>query len=112
MVFELVLIRWFKIDSSVAGFRHRKPAGRLLAAILTFSYPSDSKLFSHLAEPICDEFAPVNYCCFHSRMTWTHQIVTRLIDHSINFFARFLFAFCSLFVCSFPYKLSVVSLQI
>jgi|GEM_PF-2493927 len=45
-------------------------------------------------------------------MTWTHQIVTRLIDHSINFFARFLFAFCSLFVCSFPYKLSVVSLQI
>jgi len=31
-------------------------------------------------------------------MTWTHQIVTRLIDHSINFFARFLFAFCSLFV--------------
>jgi hypothetical protein len=26
----LVLIRWFKIDSSIAGFRHRKPAQRLL----------------------------------------------------------------------------------
>jgi len=53
-------------------------------------------------------------------MTWTHQIVTRLIDHSINFFARFLFAFCSLFVrflfvrfltssASFPYKFSATA---